>query len=119
MADYVEGAWVADFSDDQRPRIACIKEAYGEPGELLLDLVFYSRDGQRLGRVPPACGGPRSFEPACPAEIWTLIEAPDFEYVGAARYAWGDRLVKARADADAEATESPARVPPHERRGTQ
>lgn len=54
---FVDGAWVADFIDSDRPRIAQVKEVYEMSGEVLLDLVFYERDGTRIGRVSPACGG--------------------------------------------------------------
>lgn len=99
MAEYIAGAWVADFALADRPRIGRIKDAYGTAGDLLLDVVIYSKDGERLGRVSPACGGPRGFEPACPAEVWTLIEAPDFNYLAQARYGWGDRVRRIAVDA--------------------
>lgn len=89
---FVDGAWVADFIDQDRPRIALVKEVYEMSGEVLLDLVFYERDGTRIGRVSPACGGPRNFEPACPADAWCLIEEPDFGYLAEPRYHWGDRV---------------------------
>lgn len=88
---FVEGAWVACDDLDQ-PRIARVLDAYVLGGELLLDLVMYRRDGSKEGRVSPACGGPRGFEPACPAETWGLIEEPDWEWLSVPRYHWGDRV---------------------------
>lgn len=83
---------MASVSDPDRPRIAQVKEAYELAGEVLLDLVLYRRDGTKIGRESPPCGGPRNFEPACPAEFWELIEEPDFGYLAEPRYHWGDRL---------------------------
>jgi hypothetical protein len=71
-----EGDWVAtrvgpeQFSS--QIQIAKVKDVYRDPVEprgdcWLLDLVFYGRDGAKLGRVSPAMGGPRGFEPACTA----------------------------------------------------
>lgn len=75
------GAWVARTvdSDDAFPTVAVVKDAYVSGGEELLDLVFYSRSGDRVGRVSPACGGPKGFEPCCGAAFWQVIERPDFE----------------------------------------
>lgn len=86
------GSWVANFDDQLRPRIARVKDAYELTGESLLDLVLYSHDGTRLGRVSPACGGPTKFEPACSAELWEPIEQPNFERMSEERFTWG-RLV--------------------------
>lgn len=67
--------WVSDSSD----RIAQVKAVYeGDPGEVLLDLVYYDRSGERLGRVSPPEGGPRTFEPACSAEGWERVSEPYF-----------------------------------------
>lgn len=85
------GTWVA--SDDQRqPSIAQVQDCYVIGGEALLDLVIYRRDGTRIGRVSPPCGGPRNFEPACPVAAWGPIEEPDWEYLAVPRYEWGDRV---------------------------
>lgn len=65
------GDWVVRTSLD---RVAKVKEAY----EDVLDLVFYNRDGSRLGRESPPMGGPRSFEPACSVELWVPINEPTF-----------------------------------------
>jgi hypothetical protein len=92
LGGFVKDAWVADFVDPERPRIARVQEAYESFGEVVLDLVLYRRDGTKLGRVSPACGGPRGFEPACPADAWEPIEEPDFDYLAEPRYHWGDRV---------------------------
>lgn len=66
------GDWVWDGS-----RPATVKRVYDDgSGEVLLDLVIYSRDGEKLGRQSPACGGPRTFEPACSANGWQRIAQP-------------------------------------------
>lgn len=90
-AGFGVGAWVA-CDDPEQPRIAQVRDCYIFNGELLLDLVMYRRDGTRVGRVSPPCGGPRNFEPACPATAWGLIEEPDWEYLAVPLYHWGDRV---------------------------
>jgi hypothetical protein len=94
------GDWVADTNE----RVARVRDVYfGNPNEVLLDLVLYEFDGTKLGRVSPACGGPRSFEPACPGEDWKRVKRPNFPMVprwvpvpgsdySVCRYHAGDRL---------------------------
>lgn len=86
------GAWVASLANLDTPRIAQVRDCYELDGELLLDLVIYRRDGTRVGRESPACGGPRTFEPACPASGWGLIESPNWDFLSAPRITWGDRV---------------------------
>lgn len=90
------GTWVA-CDDPEQPRIAQVQDCYTLGGEMLLDLVMYRRDGTRIGRVSPHCGGPRNFEPACPASVWGPIEEPDWEYLAVPRYHWGDRVRRIKA----------------------
>ncbi|MFY2597184.1 hypothetical protein ACOTHJ_12885 [Achromobacter xylosoxidans] len=111
------GRWVAQFDcDPDRPQIAQIRDAYPDPAskdELLLDLVFFAHDGKRQGRLSPACGGPRNYEPACDASRWVPIHKPDFERLEAARHAWGD-LLRRREQVPAQASlEEPARKNSH------
>lgn len=90
--------WVSDDAD----RIARVRSVYeASPGEILLDLVIFDRDGNRLGRVSPVMGGPRTFEPACSSERWHRVKKPTFplqlQWVGEgtrrrARFWAGDRL---------------------------
>lgn len=72
------GDWVADSAE----RVGRVKQIYHasalEPGAILLDVVIYDRQGNRLGRVSPACGGPRAFEPCLSANDWRRIAEPDF-----------------------------------------
>lgn len=93
---FKSGTWVAQFDrDPDRPQIAQIRDAYPDPlskDKLLLDLVFFAHDGKRQGRLSPAGGGPRNFEPACDASRWVLIHKPDFERLVTARHAWGAML---------------------------
>lgn len=95
--EFSEGVWVASTTDPDRPQIALVKDVYELDGELLLDLVIYDRNGTRVGRESPACGGPRNFEPACPAAHWEPIEEPNFRYLAEPRYHWGDRIHRIRA----------------------
>lgn len=93
------GDWVADANVN----VARVKDVYNLNGEALLDLVMFSRDGERLGRVSPAMGGPRGFEPAMNGDDWKRINKPIFpiqiKWVPSdtpgrvvARYFAGDRL---------------------------
>lgn len=68
------GDWVSNDAD----RVAQVKSVYGEGDEVLLDLVLYDWKGDKVGRESPACGGPRTFEPACSAEGWERVAEPDF-----------------------------------------
>lgn len=69
----------SDWVTDGHGRVAKVRAVYeGEPGEVLLDLVIYSRSGERLGRVSPHMGGPKTFEPACSSEGWHRIKEPSF-----------------------------------------
>lgn len=47
LVGFVEGAWVANFSNPDRPLIARVKDAYEFSGEALLDLVLYRRANRR------------------------------------------------------------------------
>ena len=68
------GDWISNDSG----RVAKVKAVYGSTGELCIDLWLYDRKGERTGRESPACGGPRSFEPACSWDGWFRIDEPTF-----------------------------------------
>lgn len=68
------GDWVSNANG----RPAKVKAVYESSGEALADLVLYNRKGNRVGRESPACGGPKSFEPACSLEGWHRIAEPSF-----------------------------------------
>jgi hypothetical protein len=77
------GQWVVDNSDSDRPMIGLIKNVYvsvlpWESDVLLVDIVIYHRHGEKIGRESPPCGGPISYEPACRADNWVVVEKPDF-----------------------------------------
>lgn len=80
--EYCRGAWVAQwaYDGDSRPLIGQILDVYGDEssGGVLLDVALYAPDGERIGRISPAEGGPTTFEPACAAARWALIEKPEF-----------------------------------------
>ncbi len=84
------GDWVVRRDWNQLAKVKDFNPATGN-WEATLDLVFYARDGERLGRVSPAMGGPRGFEPCCGASEWALIKAPAFPLE---RYTPLYRLVK-------------------------
>ena len=72
------GSWVASFESNQ---IAKVKNIHLDGS---LDVVIYSRTGDRLGRTSPAMGGPTGFEPCCGADNWTAIAKPKFPLMKAA-----------------------------------
>lgn len=72
--------WVADSGEN----IARVRRIYVDRNsttgadEILFDLVMYDRNGDKVGRISPAMGGPRSFEPACPISGWRRIAEPSW-----------------------------------------
>lgn len=70
-----------DWVMDQSGRVATVKEIREYDGEILFDLVMYDHGGDKLGRVSPALGGPRTFEPMCSIEGWERVAAPTFPMV--------------------------------------
>jgi len=85
--------WVQNSAD----QLAQVLRVYEDGSDILLDLVRYAPNGTKLGRVSPAMGGPRTFEPACTAAGWQRIKAPQFPMKltrgekGIVRY-WGEPL---------------------------
>lgn len=67
------GDWVTD-----NVQIAKVKGVDWDGTEVVVDLVIYDRDGDKLGRTSPIMGGPRTFEPSCSWKFWHRIPAPDF-----------------------------------------
>lgn len=78
------GDWAASRPGGPANQVGRVRAAYwvGEPGtarERLLDIVLYDwKTGDKTGRESPAAGGPRHFEPACPAKHWLRIYPPTF-----------------------------------------
>lgn len=70
------GDWVESRSGSGD--VATVRAVYRIGGDVLVDLVLYDRDGGKVGRRSPACGGPRSFEPACNYDDWQRISEPEF-----------------------------------------
>lgn len=66
--------WVADTND----RVARVRSVYEFDDNVYFDLVIFDYCGNCLGRVSPAEGGPRTFEPSCPIEGWRRIKEPAF-----------------------------------------
>ncbi len=75
----VQGDWVARSGGGQF-EIARVRQAYWDDGRVYCDLVPHSLDGEKLGRVTPAEGGPKAFEPWClfTDNGWQRIERPEF-----------------------------------------
>lgn len=53
-------------------------DPYDSCGRMHVDVTIYSREGIRVGRTSPSCGGPKHFEPACTASEWVVIKKPKF-----------------------------------------
>lgn len=70
------GDWIA--SGEPITRVAQIKRVYRHSDGFLADLIFYDFNGNKLGRVSPPMGGPRTFEPACALRDWYRIKPPEF-----------------------------------------
>jgi len=76
--DFVSGAWVMS-KDGDSPQVGKIKgRAWYSLGDCCIDIVLYDNDGNKIGRASPPEGGPRTFEPMCPADNWMRIAAPNF-----------------------------------------
>lgn len=71
------GDWL---QDKLKARIAQVRSVYRDSsdGEVLVDLWLYDHDGNKLGRVSPHEGGPRTYEPACPYQYWGRVKKPTF-----------------------------------------
>jgi hypothetical protein len=91
------GAWVARLAcDGIHPQVAKVRDVY--PEHNALNLIFYSSTGERIGRISPAMGGPKSFEPFCGADSWVEIEEPPFDEMAKTRWGWRDLLKPVRVD---------------------
>lgn len=75
-----QGDWVAENRDGLgQIRVGRVRYAWFDGDEVLMNLVIFSMDGDKIGRDSPHMGGPRSFEPCIPFDDrWVRIEAPDF-----------------------------------------
>lgn len=83
------GMWVMSADEVRKPMLGRIRDVHSDGS---IDVAIYSAAGDHLGRVSPAMGGPRSFEPCCGAENWIPIEPPDFELLSTKRYDYRDFL---------------------------
>lgn len=70
------GDWLE--RDEVPGEVAKVKQIYVYDDEVIVDLYFYNRYGERLPRQSPAMGGPTSYEPACPFKGWHRISEPEF-----------------------------------------
>lgn len=77
LAPFKPGDWVIRRDWLQLAKVKDYTPASGR-WEATLDLVIYDRSGERIGRESPAMGGPRGFEPCCPASDWAQILKPAF-----------------------------------------
>lgn len=67
-----------DWAQDGADRVARVLRVYEDRGEVVFDLIMFGDNGDKLGRVSPACGGPRTFEPYCSIDGWRRIKEPEF-----------------------------------------
>lgn len=79
----VQGDWVATKEHGMGVQIGRVRYSWRDGDEVLMDVVLYSPEGEKVGRTSPAMGGPRSFEPALTFDErwWQRIEKPDFPLV--------------------------------------
>lgn len=91
---FEKGVWVMSSDVVSRPQLGRVHSVY-EDGTI--DIVIYGASGERIGRVSPAMGGPRGFEPCCSADLWTPIQRPDFEKIASLRYDYRGELVPLEA----------------------
>lgn len=75
-----KGEWVTE-RDSTRPMFGIVSDCYDSLGQIMIDLKVYRADGKRLGRVSPACGGPRNMEPCLAADRFTKIGKPAFPVI--------------------------------------
>lgn len=73
-----KGDWVVNGIDMHQPNFGTVRDIYEQGGNTYVDVVYYSYNGNRLGRISPAMGGPRSYEPALNFFDLTVIERPVF-----------------------------------------
>jgi hypothetical protein len=77
MTAFAKGQWVAQ-TDCPRPTFGVILEKWEDDGEFLMNVALYSPEGAKIGRLSPALGGPKSFEPAVPCKCYHTICEPTF-----------------------------------------
>lgn len=70
------GDWVASRYD--AGRVAKVRQVYRYQDEVLVDLILFSRTGEKIGRESEPLGGMLTFEPACPYRDWQRIQQPEF-----------------------------------------
>jgi hypothetical protein len=74
-----QGDWVATTYDSMTIEIGRVRQSWWKGDEVLMNIVLYAASGATLGRTSPACGGPKSFEPAVLFDDhWQRIERPQF-----------------------------------------
>ena len=77
-----KGDWVA--MKDTPSKVGIVKNVYLDPfmesdrNKFLVDVTMYNGSGDCVGRISPHCGGPKTFEPAMPWELFERIEKPYF-----------------------------------------
>jgi hypothetical protein len=76
----VQGDWVATKGHHASIQIGRVKQSWREAdGKVYMNVVIYAPSGEDVGRVSPACGGPKRFEPSLTFDdYWQRIERPRF-----------------------------------------
>jgi hypothetical protein len=76
----VQGDWVATKGHHASIQIGRVKQSWRESdGKVYMNVVIYAPSGEDVGRVSPACGGPKRFEPSLTFDdYWQRIERPRF-----------------------------------------
>lgn len=86
-----KGDWVVNGRCEGKPTFGIVREIYtdyiGEVvpidptkivGAQFVDIICYSSQGDKIGRVSKAFGGPTIYEPSIPIEQLQVIEEPNF-----------------------------------------
>lgn len=74
----MKGDWVVNGIGGTQPNFGIVKGIWDDGMGKTVDVVYYDCDGNKLGRVSPAMGGPTDFEPALDFDDLTVIEVPVF-----------------------------------------
>lgn len=69
-----KGDWVAE-PNVRRPHFGIIKETWDDGS---IDIIMFTHNGERVGRLSPPEGGPTAYEPCCPGASYAKIEKPEF-----------------------------------------
>lgn len=78
-APFRKGEWVAETGCGQ-PAFGKVRECFfcQIDKKWCFNLVLYSLNGDKIGRMSPSNGDPSTFEPGCPCDRYAKIKQPLF-----------------------------------------